>query len=78
MFRRVLPAAVLLLVALPSGVAHGASLYPPKSVTATAASYDRINLQWSAANGTAYEVFRSTTSGGPYTRIASTASGAAC
>jgi hypothetical protein len=40
----------------------------PASLTATAAGANQINLSWSAVSGaTQYNVYRSTTSGGPYT-----------
>lgn len=44
----------------------------PTGLTATAASYSQINLSWSAVAGaTSYNVYRSTTSGGPYTSVGS-------
>jgi hypothetical protein len=42
----------------------------PTGVTATPASSTQINLSWSAVSGaTEYHVYRSTTSGGPYTLV---------
>jgi len=42
----------------------------PSSVSATAVSASQINLSWSSVGGAvAYDVFRSTVSGGPYTQI---------
>ena len=44
------------------------------STTATPNGNNRIDLSWSAVSGAAsYKVFRSTTSGGPYTEIATVA-----
>lgn len=43
----------------------------PTGLTASAVSSSQINLAWNAVSGAvAYDVFRSTTSGGPYTQIA--------
>jgi hypothetical protein len=45
----------------------------PTGLTATAASSTQINLAWSAVSGaTEYHVYRSTTSGGPYTQVGTT------
>jgi fibronectin type 3 domain-containing protein len=45
----------------------------PTGVTATATSTTQINLNWNAVTGaTSYAVQRGTTSGGPYTLVAST------
>ncbi|HEX9944509.1 MAG TPA: fibronectin type III domain-containing protein, partial [Thermoanaerobaculia bacterium] len=42
----------------------------PTGLTATAASSSQINLSWSAVSGaTEYRIYRSTTSGGPYTQV---------
>lgn len=48
---------------------------PPTNLTATAVSYDRINLTWSDAGGqeTGFQVYRSTVNEGPYAVIATTA-----
>lgn len=44
----------------------------PAGLAATAVSSSQINLTWGAVSGAvAYDLFRSTTSGGPYTQIAS-------
>src|SRR5919109_3237603 len=44
----------------------------PTGLTATAMSSSQINLTWTASSGaTSYNVLRSTTTGGPYTQIAS-------
>jgi hypothetical protein len=55
----------------------GGSCTPPSAptgLTATAASSSQINLSWSAVAGaTGYNVYRSTTSGGPYTLVGSSA-----
>ncbi len=55
---------------VPSG---GGSCTPPAAptgLTATAAGQTQINLSWSAASGaTEYRVYRSATSGGPYTQV---------
>jgi hypothetical protein len=46
----------------------------PTGLTATAASQSQINLSWSAASGaTSYTVLRSTTSGGPYSSVGTSA-----
>ncbi len=42
----------------------------PTGLTATAVSTSQINLSWSAVAGaTEYRIYRSTTSGGPYTQV---------
>ncbi len=42
----------------------------PTGLTATASGANAINLSWSAAAGaTEYRIYRSTTSGGPYTQV---------
>ncbi len=42
----------------------------PTGLTATAAGANQINLSWTASSGaTEYHVYRSTTSGGPYTSV---------
>jgi hypothetical protein len=42
----------------------------PTGLTATAAGANQINLSWTAVSGaTQYNVYRSTTSGGPYTSV---------
>ncbi len=44
----------------------------PTSLGATAASSSQIDLSWTAASGaTSYNVYRSTTSGGPYSNVGS-------
>jgi hypothetical protein len=44
----------------------------PTGLSATAVSQSQINLSWNAASGASgYNVYRSTTSGGPYTSIGS-------
>ena len=46
----------------------------PTGVTATAASQTQINLSWTASAGaTSYNILRSTTSGGPYTLVGTSA-----
>ncbi|HEV7668959.1 MAG TPA: fibronectin type III domain-containing protein [Thermoanaerobaculia bacterium] len=46
----------------------------PTGLTATATSQTQINLTWSAVSGaTSYTIFRSTTSGGPYTSVGTSA-----
>src|SRR5919109_139848 len=61
-----------------SGNSNQASATPtapplaPTGLTATAMSSSQINLTWTASSGaTSYNVLRSTTTGGPYTQIAS-------
>lgn len=47
----------------------------PENLTATAADYDQIDLSWDSVDGaTSYHVYRSETSGGPYTEVDTTAS----
>ena len=42
----------------------------PASLTATPAGANQINLSWGAVSGaTSYNIYRSTTSGGPYTQV---------
>jgi len=49
-------------------------LLPPSGLAATPFGDNRIDLSWGAVTGaTQYRVFRSTTSGGPYSQIGSTA-----
>ena len=51
-----------------------AALAPPTGVTATAGN-GAVTLRWNAVSGaSAYRVYRGTTSGGPYTLVASTTS----
>ena len=56
-----------------ANVLEGGSCTPPSAptgLTATAASQTQINLSWSAVSGaTEYRIYRSTTSGGPYTQV---------
>jgi len=56
-----------------SVISHGQVQKPPVPTGVTAAAGDtKVGLRWSAATGaTSYHLKRSTTSGGPYTRIAS-------
>ena len=57
---------------------NGAPAVPaaPASLSATAVVGNKINLSWSSVSGaTSYSVLRATTSGGPYTTIASMVSG---
>src|SRR5438876_618335 len=50
----------------------GTTLPAPTGLTTSTASTSQINLSWTASSGaTSYNVLRSTTSGGPYTSIAS-------
>jgi subtilisin-like proprotein convertase family protein len=47
---------------------------PPTGVTATAASQTQINVSWTASAGaTSYNILRSTTSGGPYSLVGTSA-----
>ncbi|MBJ6763828.1 S8 family serine peptidase [Myxococcaceae bacterium JPH2] len=48
----------------------------PTSMTASVGGDNVINLAWAANDATAYNVYRATTAGGPYTRIATTTSAA--
>jgi hypothetical protein len=56
-----------------ANVVEGGSCTPPAAptgLTATAAGANQINLSWSAVSGaTEYRIYRSTTSGGPYTQV---------
>lgn len=66
---------LLLVVALlGAGPALAAPVVPaPTGLTATAVSPTRVDLSWSPVKkATGYRVLRSTTSGGPYTPLAST------
>ncbi len=58
-------------------VDFGAACTPPAAptgVTATAVSTSQINLSWTASAGaTSYNILRSTTSGGPYTQVGTSA-----
>jgi Fibronectin type III domain len=55
-----------------SGATSGSAPAAPTGLTATSASSSQINLSWTASSGaTSYNVFDSTTNGGPYTQIAS-------
>ncbi len=46
----------------------------PTGVTATAAGQTQVNLTWTASAGaTEYRIYRSTTSGGPYTQVGTSA-----
>ena len=46
----------------------------PTGLTATAAGANQINLSWSAVSGaTQYNIYRATTSGGPYTQVGTSA-----
>ncbi len=53
-----------------NGIENGGGCTPPPAptgVTATAVSQTQINVSWTASAGaTSYSIFRSTTSGGPY------------
>ncbi|HEX9944510.1 MAG TPA: hypothetical protein VGG03_21065 [Thermoanaerobaculia bacterium] len=45
----------------------------PAGLTATAAGQTQVNLSWSAVSGASeYRIYRSTTSGGPYTQVGTT------
>ena len=47
---------------------------PPTGVTATVAGQTQINVSWTASAGaTSYNILRSTTSGGPYTQVGTSA-----
>ena len=53
-------------------ISQGVELPAPGGLTATAVSSSSINLVWNAVDGaSSYTVKRSTTSGGPYTTVAS-------
>ncbi len=60
-----------------AGVTVGGPCTPPATptgLTATAVSSSQINLSWTASAGaTSYNVYRSTTSGGPYSSVGSSA-----
>lgn len=43
----------------------------PTGLTATANGQNGVNLSWNAVSGATYHIFRSTTSGGPYTQVGS-------
>jgi fibronectin type 3 domain-containing protein/regulation of enolase protein 1 (concanavalin A-like superfamily) len=53
-------------------ISQGVELPSPGGLAATAVSFSSINLTWNAVDGaSSYTVKRSTTSGGPYTTVAS-------
>jgi hypothetical protein len=56
-----------------ANISDGTACTPPAAptgVTATASGQSTINLSWTASTGaTSYTIFRSTTSGGPYTQV---------
>ncbi len=58
---------------LPPNAIGGSTCTPPAAptgLTATAAGPTQINLSWSAVSGaTQYRIYRSATSGGPYTQV---------
>jgi hypothetical protein len=74
------PSFASFLQGMQAEVSGGSSPPPPSAptdVTAVAGS-TQVSLTWSAANGaTSYNVKRSTTSGGPYTTVASGVTGTA-
>jgi hypothetical protein len=55
-------------------VVPGSYLDPPTSVTATASSASNVTVNWTAANGAlSYQIYRSTSVGGPFNQIGTAA-----
>jgi fibronectin type 3 domain-containing protein len=56
-----------------ANISDGACTPPaaPTGLTATANGQNGVNLSWNTVSGATYHIFRSTTSGGPYTQVGS-------